>query len=251
MVNATNINWRSFWIGMAIGVLLQQENFKFEVFLNDRIAMINPDLIRLLKEELSRLSMWKSMVDDHLEELNAVLDELDNQLAKSDDWLFVTYDELDRLVVSYTALATPIRELLALWLDRSRRWDRIRPKIFLRVDLFRDDFLSFPDASKLKAHQTKLEWKHSWLYQLLIKRLANSSNEMQKYLQEISGLIGESETKLGLTSSLNEELFEKIIERMIGKYMGANAKKGITYRWIPNHLQDAGRSEERRVGKEC
>jgi hypothetical protein len=27
---------------------------------------------------------------------------------------------------------------------------------------------------------------------------------------------------------------------MIGKYMGSGAKKGITYRWIPNHLQDAG-----------
>ena len=240
MANATNISWRSFWIGLVIRVLLQQEKFKFEVFLHDRIVRINPDLIRLLKEELSRLSMWKSMVDDHLEELNAVLDELDNQLTKSDDWLFVTYDELDLLVASYTALAMPIRELLALWLDRSRRWDRIRPKIFLRVDLFRDNFLSFSDASKLKAHQTKLEWKHSWLYQLLVKRLANSSNEMQEYLQEISGLIGESKTELGLTASLSEELFEKIIERMIGKYMGANAKKGITYRWIPNHLQDAG-----------
>lgn len=127
-----------------------------------------------------------------------------------------------------------------MWLDRWRRWDRIRPKIFLRTDLFRDDFLSFPDASKLQAHQIRLEWKHSWLYQLLVKRLANSGTEMTEYLQNIPGLIIENKTDLGWTATSNEKLFEELIQMMIGKYMGANAKKGITYRWIPNHLQDAG-----------
>ncbi|NQE35666.1 hypothetical protein E5S67_03401 [Microcoleus sp. IPMA8] len=112
--------------------------------------------------------------------------------------------------------------------------------MFLRTDLFREDFLNFPDASKLQAHQIRLEWKHSWLYQLLVKRLANSGNEMTEYLQNIPGLIIENKTGLGLTATSNEKLFEELIERMIGKYMSANAKKGITYRWIPNHLQDAG-----------
>ena len=100
--------------------------------------------------------------------------------------------------------------------------------------------MSFPDASKLQAHQIRLEWKHSWLYQLLVKRLANSGTEMTEYLQNIPELIIENKTGLGWTATSNEKLFEELIERMIGKYMGANAKKGITYRWIPNHLQDAG-----------
>jgi hypothetical protein len=106
--------------------------------------------------------------------------------------------------------------------------------------LFREDFLNFPDASKLQANQTRLEWKHSWLYQLLIKRLANSGTEMMEYLQNIPGLIIENKSSLGWTVAANEKLFEELIERMIGKYMGATPKKGFTYRWIPNHLQDAG-----------
>jgi hypothetical protein len=234
---ATNIAWRSFWIGLILGVLLQQEDFKFKDFL---IEQIDVEIVNLLRDNLPLLSKWHPLVNQNLEELNSVLDKLDQKLIETDDWLLVTYDELDRLVASYTALATPIRELLALWLDRSRRWERIRPKIFLRTDLFREDFLSFPDASKLQAHQIRLEWKHSWLYQLLIKRLVNSGTEMTEYLQNIPGLIIENQIGLGWTVALNEKLFEELIERMIGKYMGANAKKGITYRWIPNHLQDAG-----------
>lgn len=237
MDKATNIEWRSFWIGLILGGLLQQEDFKFKDFI---IEQIETEIANILRDDLSRLSIWHPIVNHNLEKLNSVLDKLDQKLMEADDWLFVTYDELDRLVASYTALASPIRELLALWLDRWRRWDRIRPKIFLRTDLFREDLLSFPDASKLQAHQIRLEWKHSWLYQLLVKRLANSGNEMTEYLQNIPELIIENKTGLGWTATSNEKLFEELIERMIGKYMGANAKKGITYRWIPNHLQDAG-----------
>lgn len=237
MDKATDIEWRSFWIGLILGRLLQQEDFKFKDFLTEQIET---KIANILRNNLSELSIWQPIVNQNLEKLNSVLDKLDQKLIEADDWLFVTYDELDRLVASYTALASPIRQLLALWLNRWGRWDRIRPKIFLRTDLFREDFLSFPDASKLQAHQIRLEWKHSWLYQLLVKRLANSGTEMTEYLQNIPGLIIENKTGLGWTATSNEKLFEQLIERMIGKYMGPNAKKGITYRWIPNHLQDAG-----------
>jgi len=46
-------------------------------------------------------------------------------------------------------------------------------KDILRTDLFREEFLGFPDASKLQAPDSSW-WKAQWLYQLLIKRLANS-----------------------------------------------------------------------------
>ncbi len=59
-------------------------------------------------------------------------------------------------------------------------------------------------------------------------------------MQNIPGLIIENKPDLGWTATSNEKLLEELIERMIGKYMGASPKKGITYRWIPNHLQDAG-----------
>ncbi len=176
MLNATNIEWRSFWIGLILGVLLEQKEFQLQDFL---LQEIEPEIVNALKGELSLLSAWLPLVNDNLEKLNYVLDKLDDQLLEIDNWLFVTYDELDRVVSSYSALANPIRELLALWLDRWRRWERIRPKIFLRTDLFREEFLNFPDASKLQGHQVRLEWEHRWLYQLLVKRLANSGDDMR------------------------------------------------------------------------
>ncbi len=237
MNQASKIEWRSFWIGLILGRLLQQEDFKFQEFLAEHIET---KTAKILKDELSLLSNWQPTIFQNFEKINFILDKLDKKLKETDDWLFITYDELDKLVPSYNDLANPIRELLAFWLDRWRRWERIRRKIFLRSDLFRVDFLSFPDASKLKAHEVTLEWRHSWLYQLLVKRLANSGLEMTEYLQNTPNLIIKNETDLGWTVSTDEKLFEELIERMIGKYMGSGAKKGITYRWIPNHLQDAG-----------
>ena len=237
MLNATNIEWRSFWIGLILGVLLEQKEFQLQDIL---LQEIEPEIVNALKGKLPLLSAWLPLVHDNIEKLNYVLDKLDDRLIEIDNWLFVTYDELDRVVSSYSALASPVRELLALWLDRWRRWERIRPKIFLRTDLFREEFLNFPDASKLRSHQVRLEWEHRWLYQLLVKRLANSGDDMRAYLETIPELIIESQTSLGWMATLNEKLFEKLIEKMVGKYMGASPRKGITYRWIPNHLQDAG-----------
>lgn len=63
---------------------------------------------------------------------------------------------------------------------------------------------------------------------------------MRYYLQIIPNLICESSTKLGWNVSRDEQLFKELIEKMIGKYMVSNPKKGFTYRWILNHLQDTG-----------
>jgi hypothetical protein len=235
MQSATNLEWRSFWLGLILGVILQEKESGIASIIGQEL---DSNITTILQNRLSFLSEWRILVKDNFEHLNYVLDKLDERLITSDHWLFITYDELDRLLTTYNALANPIRELLAFWLDRSRRWERIRPKIFLRTDLFREEFLGFPDASKLQSH--RLEWRPSWLYQLWIKRLANSAQEMRDYLQIIPNLICESSTQLGWNVSSDDRLFEKLIEKMIGKYMGANARKGITYRWIPNHLQDTG-----------
>jgi len=236
MKNADRIDWRTFWIGLMLGVMFQE---KHEAL--NSICDGVPEAIRTaLTNQLPLLSDWLPLARQNLEKLNYALDRLDSELIETNRWLFVIYDELDRLVLSYLELAAPIRELLAFWLDRWRRWERIRPKIFLRTDLFREDFLGFPDASKLQGYQISLEWKAPWLYQLLVKRLANSGQEMTDYLSDVPGLISEGHPSLGILPKLDESNFELLMEKMVGKYMGSNPRKGYTYRWIPNHLKDAG-----------
>jgi hypothetical protein len=79
------------------------------------------------------------------------------------------------------------------------------------------------------------------LYRLLVKRLANSGKEMTEYLNSIvPNIIATNDPSLGLIPTSDESIFEQLIEKIAGKFMGANARKGVTYRWIPNHLQDAG-----------
>lgn len=63
---------------------------------------------------------------------------------------------------------------------------------------------------------------------------------MVEYLGTISGLIYENDSPLGFNATADEACFEALVEKMIGKYMGSSPKRGYTYRWIPNHLQDAG-----------
>ncbi|MBD2691650.1 hypothetical protein [Anabaena catenula] len=237
MQNASNLDWRAFWIGLMLGIMLRQDQGVLTSSWGDVIPL---ETRQLLINNLPLLSAWFPLVRQDIEKMNYALDLLDEKLIEADEWLFVTYDELDRLVSSYNELASPIRELLAFWLDKWRRWERIRPKIFLRTDLFREDFLSFPDASKLKVYQINLEWKPLWLYQLLFKRLANSGQEMADYLRIVPNLLKESNTDLRIIISPEESLFQLMIEKIIGKFMGANARKGYTYSWIPNHLQDTG-----------
>jgi len=237
MQKASTIDWRAFWIGLMLGIMLRRSSGALNTEWASEISL---ETREALQNKLPLLSEWLPLVRQEIEKINYALDLLDEKLLEADEWVFVTYDELDRLVSSYNELSAPIRELLGFWLDKWRRWDRIRPKIFLRTDLFREDFLGFPDASKLRAHQINLEWKPLWLYQLLFKRLANSGSEMTNYLCIVPGLVIDSNTALGVMIASEESLFKSIIEKIIGKFMGANARKGYTYSWIPNHLQDAG-----------
>ncbi|MCL6632084.1 MAG: hypothetical protein K6T63_05560 [Alicyclobacillus herbarius] len=236
LTRADGLDWRAFWIGLLLGVLLRDAAPAIQAIL---AASLPAEVHGFLKNEPSRLSKWFPVVRSDLESINDALDKVDNLLIESDCWLFITYDELDRIVRTHAGLADPIRELLAFWLDRWRRWERLRPKIFLRNDLFNEDYLSFPDASKFSGHRIRLEWTSHWLYQLLAKRLANSGELMKAYLDTIPGLITEHDEYLGWLTSTDEELYHQLMEMMIGKFMGANPRKGLTYRWIPNHLQDA------------
>ncbi|NEP89263.1 MAG: hypothetical protein F6K18_21855 [Okeania sp. SIO2C2] len=242
MKNKDRIDWRIFWIGLILGVIFKQEK---ELSNNSWFQEIPEKIRDSLTNKLSLLSNWFPDVRQNFESINYALDKLDEELISSDCWLFITYDELDRIVPSYLKLGDPIAELLAFWLDRWRRWERIRPKIFLRTDLFQKEFLGFPDASKLRGHQISLEWKTSWLYQVFVKRLVNSGEKEEEieaindYLQIVPNLILKEDETLGILPVSDESRFELLMETIVGEYMGNNPRKGYSYDWIPNHLQDA------------
>lgn len=191
-------------------------------------------------ENLKKPSQWIEKLQQADEDMESFLDDVDAYLNDNDQWIFFTYDSLDHICPKYVDWFPYIRALMAFWFNHLHRWKRLKCKIFLRKDLYDSDRLAFPDSSKLRANILQLEWNTISLYRLLIKRLANCGClEVVEYLQRIPELICSTENnELGYIPTEQEELIERFVNDMLGKYMGKNAKKGQSFSWVPNHLQD-------------
>jgi hypothetical protein len=229
---ANEVRLRCFWFGLLARRVLAQGQ---PIDLPEPVATV-------LKDPSARVGSWLPVVEGALPAVLTALDGLDTQLRNEGRWLFAWYDDLDRIHPTYAGLFAPLRQLLGLWLDRWRRWSRIRAKILLRNDIYESRLLAFPDASKLFSnHKVELVWKPAWLYRMWIKRLIHESEPLKRYVEQATeGKLRMPELPgLGLLPDNQSESFRKLIDAMVGPYMGSNPRKGATYDWITNHLQDA------------
>jgi energy-coupling factor transporter ATP-binding protein EcfA2 len=170
-----------------------------------------------------------------------VLDSLDQRLESAGEHLFVTYDELDTLGLGeWSAIETGIRGLVALWAAYTRRWQHLRAKLFIRTDLYdRHARAGGADLYKLAASRVELNWSDRDLYAMLLKRIANASDDLADYLKSAKGIDWTEDDRLGQTPFLKRwDDARPAIERMVGPYMGANQKKGLVYRWLLDHVRD-------------
>ncbi len=168
------------------------------------------------------------------------LDELEGELQRNNRWIFAGYDELDTLGGSdWGLMARMVRGLIAFWSDYSRRWERIRAKIFLRSDLFRRHAgMGTGDFAKLAANRAELKWSDAALLAMLVKRIANTSEDLATYCQR-SRLRFKEDTSLGLIPQIKEPRDAwALLERLAGEFMGAERKKGFVRNWVLAHLRD-------------
>jgi hypothetical protein len=171
------------------------------------------------------------------------LDRLDKDLQQSNRYLFVGYDELDTLGANdWQTMSAAIRGLVAFWATYTRRWQRIRAKVFLRTDLFqRYATEGGGDLAKLAANRVELVWSDRNLYAMLLKRIANSTDDLYRQVKDAprNKIQFFDDPELGHVPRIAEsEDIKPIIDRLIGQYMGSNVKKGLTYRWLINHVRD-------------
>lgn len=167
------------------------------------------------------------------------LDRLDKRLLDQDRYIFVAYDELDTLARGNSeVILTAVRGLVGLWASHTRRWRRIRGKVFLRTDLYeRAAIAGGADFAKLAANRTELTWSDRDLYSMLVRRLANSNDELRDYCGVKMEF--ESDPNLGLFPKVKQASdVRPLIERMVGNYMGANKRKGLTFTWLLDHIRD-------------
>ena len=170
-----------------------------------------------------------------------VLDRLDERLVQADRWQFVGYDELDTLAdYDWKSMGAAISGLVSFWASYSRRWRRLRAKIFMRTDLFRRNTSSLSaDLPKLASNRVEISWSDRNLYAMLIKRIANSSPALQQYCASSRiGFKGRDEVLGWIPEIATAEDAKPLVQRMIGPYMGANQNKGLTFNWLLDHIRD-------------
>lgn len=168
------------------------------------------------------------------------LDRLDDLLETNDKYIFVGYDELDTLGgENWQTMVRGVTGLVGFWASYSRRWKRIRAKIFLRTDLFeRYATIGGAEIAKLAANRSEIVWTEKSLYGMLIKRIANTSEPLRKYC-ESANIHFDHDADLGYVVKNNDDQStKKLIERLFYPFMGSGFKKGFTYRWLIEHSKD-------------
>lgn len=220
-----------------------------DTWLSYLLRRLEPELLTTERDELADL-FEKSSAD--IENVHSafrklgsapivVLDALDQRLEKKGEHLFVTYDELDTLGLGdWATIETGIRGLVALWAAYTRRWQRLRAKLFIRTDLYdRHAKSGGADLYKLAASRVELNWADRDLYAMLLKRISNADDDLALYLRAAKGIVWKKDENLGNIPILKRwDDARPGIERIIGPYMGANQKKGLVYRWLLDHVRD-------------
>lgn len=159
--------------------------------------------------------------------------------------IVVSYDGLDRIGSTSSTRQRMTASLLAMWLSLADRYRRIRPKVFVREDLFQASLSAFPDASKLDARSVSIEWRVEDLYRVLIKHMANTSEDLKHWVEgSTRGIELTDAGPLGwmppaALPETGKGSQKGFVDHLAGELMGSGTKKGLTYRWIPNRLQDA------------
>ncbi len=228
------------WGGLLCAVLLR-EYMGDKTFAELAERWLDSEQIESLRNHSSMPETWMDWMCCNLERWEHFLDQCDDYLAGQNIRVFIVYDELDRVCPQYKDLFLYIRSLLGFWFLHNNRWQNLKAKIFLRRDLYIAKALHFVDSSKMRAYHLELQWDSLSLYRLLIKRLANSGDEeMVAYLKSVRGLLArDKQDALGYLPTDEEDRFKEFVEILIGKYMGSTPKRGFSYSWIPNHIQDA------------
>jgi hypothetical protein len=170
----------------------------------------------------------------------------DDTLRSGDKSIVVLFDALDRTADDWQRRHELLAALLKVLLDLSAT-KSIRGKAFVRPDMLSHPSVrSFPDAAKLSARTSNLEWGATDLYHLLWQRLANSPAGAD--FRQLTGLrtgvswheanaFGVFEPPAALAG--DEKVQATLFHLIAGDWMGSDRRRGDTYTWLPKHLADA------------
>jgi hypothetical protein len=171
-------------------------------------------------------------VRDHGEQVDRIVTELDDRYTRQRQKLVLVFDALDRLGPGWQPKREQARALLRQALA-ARSYRSIRFKLFMRRDQFEDPLLfQFADGSKIANQLVDLQWSSSDLYTLLFSALEHAHESRTAFAQL-------SASQVGLADRTSDKAHQVLVNAIAGEFMGATAKQGRVYTWLPLHLSDA------------
>lgn len=210
-------------------------------------------------------------VRGHQEESWAMLRHADQALLQENRGLLFVFDALDRVSPDgdWLQVSAAIRALLRLILEL-KGFNRLHGKVFLRTDQYtRGSFTDLPDIAKIRATRVELLWTLTDLHGLLWQCLSNGTpsearEHFRTWCHEASSalrqynlyeLLASSQSPGSAEESHNTETFNRwelpapvqqdepvqraLFEKLAGRWMGRDSRRGVPYTWIVNHLADA------------
>lgn len=186
-----------------------------------------------------RQSIYKEDLFNQIEE---ELYKIDVFLKKNDQYLIITFDQLDK-VVKPVLWAEAVSPLIRFCITHN--FERILPKLFLRRDLF-NKLGNLTNKQSLEKRSINLEWTKEEMYSFFFKVIfANLEKEFFEYIKLIGStdqvLAKKIEQKLHKKNSYNQLHPEQyLLKPLVQTFFQKNAGRfGETYDWIYKNLKNA------------
>ncbi len=204
-------------------------------------------LLRYVKTDESEVKKaidWKQFIqeskDSNPMDIEVRIQNLNLALQEKNQFVTVIYDYLDVQIKEEGALRGKLLSaLLEIWRDIQARFPFLRSKIFMRKDIF-DREINLTDKVKFNNHNSEISWEYDQLLNVVWKRLWHSGYALPEWLKTSISDKSDKRELLGLIPELQESENRRLLEKLLGEYMGGN-NKAFPYNWILYHVSDTKR----------
>uniref|UniRef100_A0AAU2JWN8 DUF3046 domain-containing protein n=1 Tax=Streptomyces sp. NBC_00049 TaxID=2903617 RepID=A0AAU2JWN8_9ACTN len=201
-------------------------------------------LMALGQPEIQELETWAERIEwtrQNGEKYEAALRRVDRETREKKQTRILLFDTLDHLHSDRRQLDLLLAGLFEVALELRLTTGTLRAKIFVRPDMYESAPREFADASKLGANATDLSWSRENLYGLLFHQLGNHASERAQAFRACTGVWreeGPGRFIAPVDLIADQKRQEEVFVMLAGPFMGTDRRKGHTYTWVPNHLQD-------------
>ncbi|MFJ7592200.1 hypothetical protein ACIQZO_33520 [Streptomyces sp. NPDC097617] len=176
----------------------------------------------------------------HGDAYETALRRVDREYREQGKTLILLFDALEHLHKERQQVDLLLSGLFEVALELRLSTSTLRAKIFVRPDMYDSAPRNFADASKLDANAADLNWSRENLYGLLFHQLGNHASGQAEAFRADTGQWREEGGRFTAPPEVlaDEKEQEQVFISLAGPFMGTDRRKGHSYTWVPNHLQD-------------